>query len=57
MRLSRRQFLTAGAVTGATLVLPWHLGMARALAQATPALDPTTISKFQTPLSSRPPCR
>jgi spore coat protein A len=50
MRLSRRQFLTAGAVTGATLVLPWHVGLQRALAQATPTLDPTTIDKFVTPL-------
>jgi spore coat protein A len=50
MQLSRRQFLTAGAVTGAALVLPWHLRTARALAQATPTLDPTTIPKYVTPL-------
>ncbi|HZD72173.1 MAG TPA: multicopper oxidase domain-containing protein [Actinomycetes bacterium] len=50
MRLSRRQFLTAGAVTGATLALPWHLGTARALAQAAPPMDPTEIPKFQTRL-------
>jgi spore coat protein A, manganese oxidase len=50
MRLSRRHFLTAGAVTGASLVLPWHLRAQRALAQATPTLDPTTIPKFVTPL-------
>ncbi len=37
-------------VTGASLVLPWHLRLQRALAQATPSLDPTTIPKFQTPL-------
>jgi spore coat protein A len=50
MRVSRRQFLAAGAVTGASLVLPGHLRLSRALAQATPALDPATIPKFQTPL-------
>jgi spore coat protein A, manganese oxidase len=50
MNLSRRQFLNAGAVTGAALVLPWHLAKARALAQATPALDPATIPKYVTPL-------
>jgi FtsP/CotA-like multicopper oxidase with cupredoxin domain len=50
MRLSKRQFLTAGAVTGATLVLPWHIGLQRALTQATPTLDPTTIPKYVTPL-------
>jgi spore coat protein A len=50
MNLSRRQFLNAGAVTGAALVLPWHLAKARALAQATPALDPAAIDKYVTPL-------
>jgi spore coat protein A len=50
MRLSRRQFLAAGAVTGASLVLPGHLRLSRALAQATPALDPATIPKYVTPL-------
>jgi bilirubin oxidase len=50
MNLSRRQFLNAGAVTGAALVLPWHLAKARALAQASPALDPATIDKYVTPL-------
>jgi bilirubin oxidase len=50
MRFSRRQFLAAGAVTGASLVLPWHLRAQRALAQAMPTLDPTTIDKFVTPL-------
>src|SRR4029453_8923037 len=50
MNLSRRQFLNAGAVTGAALVLPWHLAKARTLAQATPTLDPATIDKYVTPL-------
>jgi spore coat protein A, manganese oxidase len=50
MQFSRRHFLAAGAVTGATLALPWHLGRARALAQATPTLDPATIPKYVTPL-------
>ena len=50
MNLSRRQFLGAGAVAGASLVLPGHLRLSRALAQAAPALDPATIPKYVTPL-------
>ncbi len=50
MRLSRRQLLTAGAATGASLVLPWHVRLSRALAQATPTLDPAAVPKFVTPL-------
>jgi spore coat protein A, manganese oxidase len=47
---SRRQFLTAGALTGGSLLLPWHIRASRALAQATPTLDPVTVPKFVTPL-------
>jgi len=50
MRLSRRQFLGAGAVTGASLLLPWHVRLQRVLTQATPTLDPTSIPKYVTPL-------
>jgi spore coat protein A, manganese oxidase len=51
MRLSRRQFLTAGAVTGASLVLPWQLPVQRALAQVPGGtLPPGSIPKYVTPL-------
>src|SRR5215207_2984729 len=51
MRLSRRQFLAAGTVTGASLVLPWQLAVQRALAQvAGGTLPPGSIPKYVTPL-------
>src|SRR5512133_4083202 len=51
MRLSRRQFLAAGAVTGASLVLPWQLPVQRALAQVPGGtLPPGSIPKYVTPL-------
>ncbi len=51
MRLSRRQFLTAGAVTGASLVLPWQLPVQRVLAQVPGGtLPPGSIPKYVTPL-------
>jgi spore coat protein A len=51
MRLSRRQFLTAGAVTGASLVLPWQLAVQRVLAQVPGGtLPPGSIPKYVTPL-------
>jgi len=51
MRLSRRQFLTAGTVTGASLVLPWQLTVQRALAQVPGGtLPPGSIPKYVTPL-------
>src|SRR5215204_4221417 len=51
MRLSRRQFLAAGTVTGASLVLPWQLTVQRALAQVPGGtLDPHDVPKYQTPL-------
>src|SRR4029453_11732311 len=51
MRLSRRQFLAAGTVTGASLVLPWQLAVQRALAQVPGCtLDPRDVPKYQTPL-------
>ncbi len=51
MPITRRQLLKAGAATGAgVLLLPWHLRMSRAFAQAVPGLDPATIDQFGTPL-------
>src|SRR5215218_4868017 len=51
MRLSRRQFLAAGTVTGASLVLPWQLAIQRALAQVPGStLPPGSIPKYVTPL-------
>jgi spore coat protein A, manganese oxidase len=51
MRLSRRQFLAAGTVTGASLVLPWQLAVQRALAQLPGGtLPPGSIPKYVTPL-------
>src|SRR5215218_3221634 len=51
MRLSRRQFLAAGTVTGASLVLPWQLAIQRALAQVPGGtLPPGSIPKYVTPL-------
>jgi spore coat protein A, manganese oxidase len=50
MTITRRRFLGAGMATGASLLLPQHTGLSRAIAQATPTLDPTTIPKYITPL-------
>jgi spore coat protein A len=52
MPISRRRLLQAGAVTGASLMLPWHLRLSPALAEPLPGgtLDPLEILKFQTPL-------
>jgi spore coat protein A len=50
MRITRREFVKAGVVTGASLLLPWHIRLSRAVAQATPTLDATAISKYGTPL-------
>jgi bilirubin oxidase len=50
MRFTRRQVLKAGVATGVTLLLPWHIRLSRALAQAIPTMDPTTIPKYVTPL-------
>lgn len=48
---TRRQFLKAGALAGAGLLLPWRFGRQRAWA-AIPGgtLDSTTIPKYATPL-------
>ncbi|HEV8573784.1 MAG TPA: multicopper oxidase domain-containing protein [Dehalococcoidia bacterium] len=56
--LTRRQFLKAGAITGASLLLPAGLGvrggvnLSTAPADAIPggSLDPTTVPKYVTPL-------
>ena len=55
--LTRRQLLKAGAITGASLLLPGKLGPPGAqadtvLAAAIPggSLDPTTVAKYVTPL-------
>jgi spore coat protein A, manganese oxidase len=50
MPFTRRQFLKAGVATGATLLLPWHIRLSRAVAQAMPTLAPATIPKYVTPL-------
>jgi bilirubin oxidase len=50
MPTTRRQFLKGSAAAGVSLVLPWHIGVARAMGQAVPTLDPTTVPKFVTPL-------
>src|SRR6266508_1734949 len=50
MPITRRQFLEAGVAAGASLLLPWHIRLSRVLAQATPALDLTTVAKYVTPL-------
>jgi bilirubin oxidase len=50
MPTTRRQFLKGGAAAGASLLLPWHLGVSRALAQAVPTLDPAAVPKYVTPL-------
>jgi spore coat protein A, manganese oxidase len=50
MPSTRRQFIKGGAAAGVSLVLPWHIGLSRALAQAVPTLDPTAVPKFVTPL-------
>ena len=49
--LTRREFIKTGALTGAALWLPSQLHVSRALA-AIPGgtLDPTTVSKYLTPL-------
>jgi spore coat protein A, manganese oxidase len=49
--LTRRQFLAAGAATGAGLLIPWQLRLERLLA-AVPGgtLDPESIAKYQLPL-------
>src|SRR4029453_300065 len=59
MRVSRRQFLAAGTLTGASLVLPWQLAIRQALAQVPGGtLPPGSIPKYVTPLvipPARPP--
>jgi hypothetical protein len=51
MRVSRRQFLAAGTLTGASLVLPWQLAIRQALAQVPGGtLPPGSIPKYVTPL-------
>ncbi len=50
MPITRRDLLKAGVAPGAGLLLPWHIRLARALAQAMPTLDPTAIPKYVTPL-------
>ena len=52
MPISRRRFLKASALTSASLMLPWHLRLspARARPVASGSLDPSAISKYQTPL-------
>ena len=49
--ISRRQFLRAGGVAGAGLLIPWKGGL-RPVFAAMPggSLDPTSITKYQTPL-------
>ena len=52
MPITRRRFLKAGAMTGASLLLPWNIHLQRALAQPLSGgtLDPLEIRKYQTPL-------
>ena len=52
MPISRRRFLEASAVMGASLLLPWNARRPLALAQPLPGgtLDPLGIAKYQTPL-------
>jgi bilirubin oxidase len=50
MPITRRQFLKAGMATGATILLPLHIRLSRALAEAMPTLVPTAIPKYVTPL-------
>jgi spore coat protein A, manganese oxidase len=52
MTISRRWFLKASAVTGASLLLPWDLRVAPGVAQslAGGSLDPLRIAKYQSPL-------
>jgi bilirubin oxidase len=50
MPTTRRQFLKGSAAAGVSLVLPWHVGVSRAMAQAVPILDPATVPKYVTPL-------
>jgi len=49
---TRRQFLKAGALTGAGLALPWRAGVGKAYADEPmlPLLDPTTQPRFVNPL-------
>jgi spore coat protein A len=48
---TRRQFLKAGTLAGASLVAPWRLRLHPALAQITAgSLDPESIPKYVTPL-------
>ncbi len=50
MPATRREFLKCGAAAGVSLVLPWHIGFSRAVAQIVPVLDPTTVPRYVTPL-------
>jgi FtsP/CotA-like multicopper oxidase with cupredoxin domain len=50
-RLTRRQFLRYGTITGGAMLLPWQIGLGRAFAQVPGGtLDPTSIPKYVTPL-------
>src|ERR671910_2355388 len=50
MPATRREFLKGSAAAGASLVLPWHIGVPGAMAQVVPGLDPATVPKYVTPL-------
>src|SRR6187551_683020 len=55
--ISRRQFIAAGAATGAALIVPWrllHHGARAAALDGGPSLDPHTITKYAQPLAVLP---
>jgi spore coat protein A len=52
-QMKRRRFLKIGFFGGAALFIPWHFKfLPRAFAEAIPGgtLDPTSVSKYQTPM-------
>jgi spore coat protein A, manganese oxidase len=50
MQTTRREFLRGGAAAGVSLVLPWHIRLGRAAAEAMPTLDAAAVTKYVTSL-------